>query len=161
MKLSRTVQATQEHIDFLIGKLRDTDDKECWAAIRKTADQNLQLGFDRSSLCWAILKGEEPIGCFGVAPTSLLSNKGVPWLLATPELEKISYNFLRQSKEHVHRMLHMFDRLENWVDVDNEIATKWLRWCGFNMEDPKVYGFGKKMFRRFWLDREGLCADQQ
>jgi hypothetical protein len=161
MKLSRTTIATEDHIESLLGRLRDIDNRECLASIGKTADENLKMGFEISTKCWTILLGDQPIGAFGVAPEGLLSNKGIPWLLATDDLKKISYNFLRQSKEHVREMLEQYDRLENHVDIENKISSNWLKWCGFKMEEPKVAGVGRKLFRRFWMDKGGVCADQR
>ena len=82
-------------------------------------------------------------------------------MLANDEFEKVKFQFARRSREYIDHMHQTFALLENWVDVRNKTAIRWLEWCGFKMEAPKPYGAYKLPFRRFWRRQETCVAQQQ
>lgn len=129
--------------------LRSSDRAELWAAYNITPGPALEWSLASSSLAWSIRFGEKAIGLFGVGANHANPDWGSPWLLATPELESISFTFLKQSRECVQRMLERHSFLENWVDQRNLTSIRWLKWCGFTIFDPEPFGVENKMFCRF------------
>jgi hypothetical protein len=139
--------------------MRECDRREVRASANACPLQALLHSVQYSTLKWSIKRDDEIIGVFGVGAESMMSSKGAPWLLATPELEFITITFLRQSRDYVGRMLAQHSFLENWVDARNLISIKWLKWCGFKFdEEPVPFGYEQKPFYRFEM-RSQLCAN--
>jgi hypothetical protein len=57
-------------------------------------------------------------------------------------------------------MLEQHSFLENWVDARNVTSIKWLKWCGFDFDDPAPFGVEQLMFHRFEM-RKNICVHQQ
>ena len=110
----RVEEATQEHVDAMIGRLRKADEEECWASAHITADEGLQRSFNNSRLCWTAFVDDVPTLCFGVGAVSLLSDVGRPWLLGTDDIAKIGLRVVRHSRRYIYDMLDRFSLLENW-----------------------------------------------
>lgn len=104
------------------------------ALIRKTAFINGQI-----AAMW---------GCGG----AFLGNKGIVWLMTTPEVKKISpLKFTRIYQQEVAILLKTFKRLENYVDAEYDSAIRLLDIIGFTIEQPQRIGLG--MYRKFWIER--------
>lgn len=157
MATVKVYRATQRAVDMIKGHLRKADLVEC-AALGIDADSALQESFKRSDMCYVQCLDMRPIVCAGVAPVGLLSDTGRPWMLGTDDIRLISRQVVRRSREIVLRFLDRFDYLENYVHVDNETSKAWLKWCGFTIEKPEVYGIHGELFHRFWMRRGKLCA---
>lgn len=150
----RIVVATQEHIDEIKGRLRESDKRELWDSIRMGPEEGLQFAFDSSQFCWAATVNDRPVLCFGAARLNLLSSVGSPWMLATDGIKDVRREFIRGCKICVKTMLSFFDRLENMVDVRNESTIRWLRWCGFTIGEKCRYGPDRLWFYNFFMDAE-------
>ena len=88
------VKATQEHIDYMKPRLRESEVKYCWAMAHMSAEEGLQNSFDRSSLCWTALVNGCPTLCWGISGRTILrSSCGRPWLAATNDISKIGFRF--------------------------------------------------------------------
>lgn len=88
--------------------------------------------------------------CWGVHGT-FLGSVGYPWLLTSPEVERISpLKFVRIYQEEVLQMLKLFKRLENYVHEDYSSAIRLLEIIGFTVEDPQK--MGNAMYRKFWME---------
>lgn len=149
----KIIKATQTHIDKMKGNLRESDKQQLWASTRMGPDEGLQRAFDISKFCWVGVLNNKPILCFGVSAFSLLSSKGSPWLLATDDIKKAKVKFIKGCRKCVRKMLSFFDRLENTVDVRNEVSIRWLKWCGFTIGESISYGPNRLMFYKFWLNK--------
>lgn len=149
---TKGVKATQEAIDQLKGKLRAIDRLEC-VAFGHDPDKALQEGFERSELCFTASYNDRPVLAFGVRRESLLSDKGIPWMLATDDIKKLSRDVVMESKVYVAEFLKRFEYLENYVHVDNIISKRWLKWCGFTFDKPAPFGLNGEIFQRFWIRR--------
>lgn len=152
MESCRFVKATQEHIDALKGRLRDSDKNTCWVLSHCTAEEGLQVSFDTSVLCWVALVYGVPVACCGVSRLTMLSARGVPWLLATDDICKVGLKIVRHSREYIKQMLTIFDRLETWVDARNKVSLAWLKWCKFNIGEAEAIGLDKKLFHKCWME---------
>jgi len=136
----RIVPATIEHIERVAAHMRKSDRDEVFAAGAVTALEALRHSFDCSDESWAGLADGEPICIFGVAPRSMITGTGVPWLLGTPEIEKHALPFLRRSRRVMSEWRSRFELLENHVDARNTKSIQWLRWLGFTIHDAIPYG---------------------
>ena len=79
-----------------------------------------------------------PVFLFGVAPLSFLSGRGVPWLLASAELDGAERLFLRTCAGVVAAMRETYPRLINVVDARNTRTIRWLGWLGFQINREPV-----------------------
>lgn len=97
------------------------------------------------------------VAVFGDASFSLLGGLGVPWLISTIHVERYPKAFLTVCKPEVAEMLTRHAELINFVDVRNTVAIRWLKWLGFQFDDPAPYGPRGMLFQRFWM-RRAPCA---
>lgn len=154
--VAEVVVAQPWHIVPVARAMRQADRDEIWASSRSLPVEALVGGFNGSSHVWTGLVGGEPICMFGVAPVSLLSGAGRPWMLGTDGVERHQVAFLRRCRPCVAAMRSVYDSLENWVDERNAVAHRWLRWLGFRLEDPQPWGVDGELFRRFEWRRDDV-----
>lgn len=141
-----------EDIDFLAPRLRQEDKREILDSVGLNPYQALSNGFYYSEICLTIVDTKDiPVGIFGV------SKEGAIWLLATPEIKRIRFSFLRESRKVVNLLNHKYKLLWNFVDCRNELHLRWLKWCGFKLLRKLNYGVSKKPFYEFIK----LCVVQQ
>jgi len=147
------VVATQEHIDTMKGSLRESDERACWVTAHYTANEGLQSSFDISDLCWVALVDGVPVACCGVGRRTMLSLRGIPWLLATNDIRKAGLKIVRHSRFLIRQMLDKFDFLETWVDARNKVSITWLKWCNFKLEEAEPIGLDGQLFHRCWMEK--------
>lgn len=142
------------HVEDLMGRIRQADHDEIWAVAHVDADSALRRSFRASDMCWAFKADGRVFAIGGVAPSTAAFSIGIPWLMASDDIVQNGIYFVRHSRECVEKMHERYIHLMNWVDVRNEESIKWLRWCGFNIEEPKPYGEDKRLFHRFWKTKK-------
>jgi hypothetical protein len=120
-----------------------------WGGMNCGVDPALAVGFSIacSAPGWAVELNGSPVAVFGVRPVG--GRKGMPWLLATDEIERHPVHFYRISKGIIQEMRGRYGFLENWVHEENRLSTRWLAWAGFTIEPPE----GRRPFRRFWWSK--------
>lgn len=84
---------------------------------------------------------------FGVAPESLLSGAGCPWLLGT-ERRSGNCSLGRIARRYLAEVRHVYPVLVNHVDVRNEVGVRLLRWLGFHLSEPEPFGVAGLPFMR-------------
>jgi len=84
-----------------------------------------------STKAWSIIHEGNPIGIFGVAPIS--NGWGSPWMLATPDILKISKEFIKHCPHYVGEMHNEYPNLINYVHSENYVSKRWLRHLGFTL----------------------------
>jgi hypothetical protein len=132
--------------------LREADFDEVFASTGKSPHYAIQEGWAMSSKRWIILNAKDAaVAVLGVRPPEVYSNIGIPWLLGTDELDKISKFFLKISKPIIGEMTHGYDVLVNFVDARYEKTVRWLDWCGFTIDEPLPFGELQLPFHRFYL----------
>lgn len=146
---ARIVPAEAAHIPVIVAGVRQADVDELWASSFSTVEDALARGLKVSTLAWTVLYGDAPVTMAGVAPLSILGSVGVPWLVATADVERAPVPFLRASRGYVPRMLGVYHHLMNYVDNRNTTAMRYLRWLGFEMGEPEPHGVLGLPFRRF------------
>lgn len=148
------VPATQDHIEEMLPSVRSADLQEFLAINGWDARRVLETGVRTSTFSVAGLANGKVVTIFGVAPKSMIGGAGIPWLVATDELEKYQFAFLRRCRNGVNAMLSVYPYLENYVDERNHVAKAWLHWLGFHLDEPAPYGVHGVNFHRFTMERK-------
>lgn len=139
--------AVVEDIPAIVASARAADVQEM-AALGLTVERALQGGMQVSDWSYTGLVDGAPVCMFGVAPRSVLSGEGIPWMLGTNALEAAQVPFLRTCRPVVAAMRDAYPRLANFIDERNTVAMRWLRWLGFRFDDTPVQ-FNGQTFRVF------------
>jgi hypothetical protein len=141
-----------EDILILAPKLRKEDVAEILAVTGNDPQTELQNSLMYSEECWTIEHEGLIIGMFGVAPIHG-STGGAIRLLASDELPKIRWEFLKKTRPWVAYFLTKYPLLTNIVDSRNEVHIKWLKWAGFTFEGEIPVGPEKIPFLQFFKTR--------
>lgn len=130
-------------------RMRLCDRKEIYYLAMLTAPRAVALTAGISVGRWTGLVDGVPACIFGVARRSLISPVGVPWLLATDLMDTVPRIVAKESRTYFKRIQAAFPVLENHVLAENVQTVRWLRWLGFDMEEPAPYGAFGAPFIRF------------
>lgn len=140
MTVARITTACLEDVEILAPQLRRGDVEEIYAQSLRGPRDGLLLSLKVSTHAWSGWAGNELVCMFGCGPRNLAFGIGSPWLLASPALEDHAVAFLRRNRKILNEITATYCRLENWVDVRNTTAIRWLEWLGFTILDPVPYG---------------------
>jgi len=149
--MSKSVSITKalpSHIERIANGMRTHDVKEIWSSHRSLPEQALTKGLARGKAWTALLDGE-PFVMFGVTDGDLLTGLGIPWLLATDELDTVSRDFLKYTKEYMPQVINGYSRLQNYVHAENTQSILWLKWIGFTLREKLRFGYDNEYFYRF------------
>lgn len=141
-------------IQHLKDKLRAADVDEVRSLTGQTPEEALSHSRRISDCCQTVLFKGVPVAMFGTAPVEM-GRAGV-WFLASEDLSKMWFSFLKMSRECISRMLDAHPVLYNYVDARNEQSIAWLRWCGAKFERAKKMGVENKPFHFFTIQKENL-----
>ena len=145
-------QSIYEDCIYLAPILRFADKREILDGTGMPPYNALVKGYVSSEVCFTIVDKENtPVGMFGV------SENGAIWLLASDNIQKIRFSFLRESRKVVELLNQKYRTLWNYVDCRNELHLRWLKWCGFKFIRQLKYGVNQKPFYEFIR----ICATQQ
>ena len=147
--LGEVIAAELDHVALIADKMRAADELEVWLAAHLSPHEALAASFETSVKAWTITGDGAPIGMFGVCSANILGETGIPWLLGTDDMLKITRQFLRQSRDYVDLMNSLYPHLINFVHVENIVSLRWLMWCGFVFDGPFPYGPEKADFFKF------------
>jgi len=89
------------------------------------------------------------VALMGIVPVGLLTGEGCPWMLGTEELKKHGKIFVAFSKPTMISAAKPYTTLRNYVDVRNKQSIRWLKWLGFTIKSPVIYGPYSKPFYPF------------
>lgn len=149
------VRGTWAHVVALRDNLRAADLQEVWASSHKTGPEALESSFHRSDACWAIERSGTCIAMYGVGRgDSMAGVVGSPWLLGSEAIRSVRVAFAKHCPEYLNRMLMLYPVLFNYVDYRNDLAIKWLKWCGFKFHPAVLHGPDQTPFYPFELRRE-------
>ena len=88
----------------------------------------------------AVRRGRRLIALYGVGRASLMSDTGMPWLLASDELDRIPRALLAISPSVVGQWRQHYPRLANHVSVHHHRSIRWLKWLGFTLHKAEPFG---------------------
>ena len=148
------IATTPEHIAELAVTMRQKDVDEVWASHHSSPLAALERGVKMSEEPFTGLKGGEVVCIFGVSTSSPLSEEGCPWLLASDILhDDPATTFLRVNKVYVREIKKRYSKLVNYIDCRNEAGIRWIKWLGFELDEPAPYGLDGLPFHRFQCRR--------
>jgi hypothetical protein len=147
------IPAGAAHIEALAPRMRAADVAEIEAAAGLSPNEALRMSLEASIAAWAGTVDGEVACVFGVAPLSLLGGEGSPWLLGSDLIEQHAFAFARRNRAVVRGWSAIFPVLRNYVDVRNAVSIRWLRWLGFALLPPVVYGVARLPFHPFEMRR--------
>ena len=143
------VDYEKAHGDYIAKNMRLSDRKEMYymAAIRPAAAVEMSVAMAREVK--TVLLDGVPCLVFGIGTQTFFSEVGVPWLLGTDAADQHQYRFGRQSKKIFSEMYAPYSCMENHVLAENKKTIRWLKWLGFEMDEPLPYGVFNQEFIRF------------
>lgn len=128
---------TLAQVHQVIDNLRQADVAELNITSGNPARAVLK-GWEISNYRRVFLANDEPIVVYGVAPSPFDDDDGVPWMVATPEIDRVPRAFLQACRVEIDRMRSGYVELRNATHKDNVTAIQWLRWLGFRVSDQAV-----------------------
>lgn len=129
--------------------LRASDADEIRAYGQTDPLKSLTSSAARSMLCWSAFADGELACVLGVAPLSVVSGIGSPWMIGTPVLDRHQRVLIRRTPEYISKMLKAFPHLVNYVYAQNTTSVRWLRRLGFTLHDAEPYGALGEPFHKF------------
>lgn len=135
--------ATQQDGAYIADHLRPADVLEIWAAHRQTPQEAVKQCFQLSN-CTCVLVDNIPTIIFGCAD---YDGFGVPWLLATDDINKIKVQFILKSQDIIKPWKQKYSLLTNYVHSSNKLSIRWLKWLGFLFQEKVI--FNDEYFYRF------------
>ena len=99
-----------------------------------------------SRVCFCVKRNGAAVMLFGVARRALLGDAHVVWALASSEIERAPFAFLRHCRRAVAGLNEVFPVMVNFVGVWNDQSLRWLRWCGFRVLEARRIGIHGEWF---------------
>lgn len=144
------VDTIPEHVRELRDTIREADKREI-EGFGYSYKKGLWRSFTTSLTSKTFLINGK-VGGIGGCGGSFLGDTGIPWLLTSNEVYKISpLKFTRIYQKEVYKMLNLFPRLENYCLADYTEALRLLDICGFTLGQPEK--IEKGMYVKFTLER--------
>jgi hypothetical protein len=145
--------ATIQEACYVAKHMRDVDKHEIWASHHAEPMDAMVSGVKQSALSFTVAQ-ETPILIFGVTSCSFASYRGILWMLATDQLYRVRYRFIRHGPLFVQFFLQKYFYLDNFVHVDNRLSIRWLKFCGATIEKAVPFGKEKEFFHHFYFRRQ-------
>jgi hypothetical protein len=143
------IPAKAEHIIEIACNIREHDRREINAATNIGIMQAIYRSYRLSTSCYTGMVDDKPAIIFGVAPISVLSGVGAPWLIGTDGVDKVKRQFILECRTYLLSMGNTYPELRNYVDVRNNTSIRWLKWLGFEFSEPVEYGVNGELFYPF------------
>ena len=130
-------QPTQADIQYLATHLRQSDINELAITSGLLPLQAIQLSVDKSDPQFLFAAfADDVLLCIGGCSTpSMLSDIGMPWLLATDAMKHHTKRLTRDAIIGVRMMLYKYSMLSNVVDARHRAAIRWLTAIGFTFKE--------------------------
>lgn len=140
------------HLDYLAANMRPADRAEVFATgvhtdLRHALEQSVAF----STHCVVFMADDTPLCVMGVAPVSLASGVGSPWLLGSVAMTQHIRILLPFAAPYIRLMLRIYPSLENHVHAENRQAVRWLRASGFTVHPAEPWGLAGAQFHRFTM----------
>lgn len=120
-------------IPHLANNLRNADKNEIYASTgNRLYYGTLLKSFELSEKCYTWTIDDKPTMILGVC------EGGVVWAMGTDDMLKEKIYFLKEAGKYIKDFLEGYDKIYNYVYVNNEVHIKWLRGVGFDFADEPV-----------------------
>lgn len=134
------VEARPEHIPQVLSICREFE-REAYERLGIKETFTYLRGILRHSAEAWVGKIDDEVAClWGVDQGSLISSSAMVWLITTKVLDDHPFVFVRHSQIRLADLRKRYHYIHGVVQVENERSTKWLRWLGFKLSEPEMYG---------------------
>lgn len=138
-----------EHGAYVAAHMRHMDRKEIYYMSALDPASAVKVTTAHAVAAWTALVDGVPACIFGITRATRLSDIGVPWLMGTDVLDDHAMALAFRSRPYIERFKRAFPKMENHVLAENARVVRWLRWLGFDMQEPAPYGCFGASFIRF------------
>jgi len=133
-------------VDYLSDNIRYMDNLECHS-VGLTPHKAMMLGLIEDDITFTVIaRSGNPMAMFGAGESN---GNAYIWLLGTDEIKDNRYDFLKATRKWVGIISKPYDAVCNYVHADNEVAIKWLKFCGAKFSDN--LSFNNEPFQRFTI----------
>jgi hypothetical protein len=147
------VEATEAHAIALAPFLRDADREELTKATGRPIEEILIESVNSLGEHWAFIENGKTICLLGISEHSWMDSEGVIWLVASDEVASHRKDILAMSRNYIDEKQKHYRLLYNYIDIHNTSSIRWLKWLGFEVQDPVPWGVNGDLFHRFELRR--------
>lgn len=138
---------TESDIKFMSEHLRPIDVIEAWLLLRRLPWEALDISVRLSDQSFVVKADGRPVILYGVNRVGL-SDEGIVWMVATPQIKIMQKFFLRKCKNEFEKLTADYTMVYNYVYEHNTIALAWLKWLGFNIGSASPGGFCRVEYRK-------------
>lgn len=135
---------TEADAMYVASNLKHDNQLELLASIGDNALSDILQSLKTSNDIGCCYINGLPAAIYGVKRKSVLSNEGLAWLLMTAEIDKHKVFVAKHCKKGLAAILAKYDRIFNYVNVENKDIIRWLKWLGAEFYGPVPYGVYKK-----------------
>lgn len=151
------LQTTPKDLEDLARLIRKEDEQELWHIMKLTPMEAVKACYRKSDWCYSAFMGGKLVCLFGVSPAYGMKGVGVPWMLATDEINKVKKTFIKHSRSIVQQMHMDYSVLSNLAWSKNTTHIRWLRWLGFQFVEEHTL-FNGEPFLQFY-SRSQQCVE--
>jgi hypothetical protein len=127
--------------------MRPADEAECIAAGFHDGLHALRWSLGESDLSFVTEIDGEPMAMWGLRFTSMLGQRGIPWLLTGRAVETHRKSFMKATRAACDRFMERCPGgLMLLVDPRYTRAIRWLEWLGFDCSRKQRHGQSGEMF---------------
>jgi hypothetical protein len=145
INLQYIVKAEKSHIEDVIENIRKPDEIEI-KSLGLSVRSALEISFNDSTECYAIVKDGVTYGVFGIVQAGI-DGVAVPWAFMTAGVEKHVVHFNRSTKKVIKAWRDKYGYMKNHVKTDNKRTILWLKFHGFKFYPAVPFGvFGREFY---------------
>ena len=142
------VTTNLKHLAELSVTMRQEDKDEIWHLARMSPLAALEGGYRSCSYNRTVLLDNKVALIFGVGGEK--GREGIPWMLASPLLQKVRKPFLREAKSFLDEMAEGYPTLRNIAWSKNIEHLRWLKWMGFTFLPAAPLGPDGELYIEFY-----------
>lgn len=135
--------------EYVAAHIRPMDRREIYYLSLVSPEAAIRCSSAHAVASWAALVDGVPAAVFGISRATRVSEIASPWMMATPVADRLPRAVAMHSLIYFSRFCRAFPRMENHVLAENIKVVRWLRWLGFDMDEPAPYGAFGAPFIRF------------
>jgi hypothetical protein len=150
----KVVRSTKQDAEYIAKHMRKADIEEIWASHHYTPEEAMAFTIEKTMFCLTVSVEGVPVVMFGVNGESILGDRGIVWMLATDDIQKIAFRFVRHSKKFINLMQEFYPYMYNYVDSRNSTSIFWLKMIGAKIQDAQPHGVEGKLFHYFYFSKE-------
>ena len=147
----KIVVAHPRHIPYLAQNIRKEDLLEV-ACMSGNPEKAFEQALENDIATLTVLDPQDiPYAMFGVGKCN---EETYIWMLGTNDVTKYKFEFLKRCRDWVWAFVDEYEKVFNFVHVDNTLAIKWLAWCKATFSDE--FEINGQKFMKFTIIKEDI-----